>query len=692
MTHFSTGLAWLFFILCATAAAAAPEIKPAPPQPPTWCLGATHAPLQPHTGDAVKITAQVLPDVTGVILQYQTVEPGAYVELKDPAYAASWLSVPMQAGNKTKEAATFTADLSSKMQQHRRLVRYRIATQDSSGKRVYFPDASDASPNFAYFVYDGIPGWAGAINPQGADPTLTKVMTFPPAVFNRVQAYHLIGKKVSIENATWNEQAGGKEFKYTGTLVVDGEVFDHVHYRARGGVWRYAIGKNMWKIDLPAEHRLHAKDDLGQPYAVPWSKINLRGCIQLGTYGRRGEQGMYEAVSFRLFNLAGVEAPRTHWVQLRIIDEPAENPPDQYHGDFWGLYLAIENEDGKFLKAHGLPDGNLFKMANGTGELNHQGVEQVADRSDLDKFLANYEGDNPTDDWWRANLNLPSYYSYRSICECIHHYDIGSGKNYDYYHNPVTARWQVIPWDLDLTWASHMFGNGEEPFKSRVLVRPGFRLDYQNRLREIRDLLFNPEQTGQLIDECAAIICDPAGAPSIVEADRRKWDNHPALALGGGQAGQGQFYRASRTHDFPGMTKLMKDYIKTRGTSVDAALLKDPKIPETPTANYTGPREFPADQLRFRAGPYQGSAAFAAMKWRLAEITPNAAPRTPHSYEITALWESPELLKLDQEVTIPALTLPGHTYRVRVRMKDATNRWSHWSDPVEFTAAQPPAH
>ena len=26
--------------------------------------------------------------------------------------------------------------------------------------------------------------------------------------------------------------------------------------------------------------------------------------------------------------------------------------------------------------------------------------------------------------WWRDNLDLPRYYSYRAIVECIHHYDI----------------------------------------------------------------------------------------------------------------------------------------------------------------------------------------------------------------------------------------------------------------------------
>src|SRR4030095_8802160 len=37
----------------------------------------------------------------------------------------------------------------------------------------------------------------------------------------------------------------------------------------------------------------------------------------------------------------------------------------------------------------------------------------------------------------------------------------------------------------------------------------------------------------------------------------------------------------------------------------------------------------------------------------------------------------------------PALVKVGRTYRVRVRMKDDTGRWSHWSLPVEFVAGQP---
>jgi hypothetical protein len=678
---------WCGLLGAAALAASAPA--PSPEQP-AWLLSAKHSPSQPRSGEPVQITAQVQPGVARVTLQCQVVEPGAYVELKSPAYQSNWVSWPMQPETNALAGTTFTAQLPASLQRHRQLVRYRFLPADAPRPSSSAPAPDAIRPNFAYFVYDGIPAWTAAIQPSSQNPRLSARITFSPEAMRRVQAYHLLGRKSSIENATWREQDGGKDYRYTGTLVADGVVYDHIRYRARGGVWRYAMGKNMWKFDLPTGQRLAARDDFGRPYPVAWNKVNLRSCIQQADYGMRGEQGLFEAVGFRLFNLAGVAAPHTHWIQLRIIDEPEENPADQYRGDFWGLYLAIENEDGRFLKAHDLPDGNLYKMSGGSGELSHQGTGAAADGADLDRFIGAYSGGPRPETWWRTNLNLPCYYSYRAICECIHHYDIGEGKNYDYYHNPATGQWQVIPWDIDLTWADYMYGGGEEPFKSHVLARPIFRLDYQNRLRELRDLLFNPEQAGQLIDEYAAVIRDPAGTPSLAEADRRKWDYHPAMAMGG-KAGQGLFYRAAPTTDLPGMVRLMKTYVQSRGAWIDAHLLNDPKIPAQPVATYTGAPNFPAAQLRFRASPYQGASPFAARKWRLAEITPTKGvpvePGAPRRYEITPVWESAELAA--EEIVVPeGAVRAGHSYRARMRVKDLGGRWSHWSMPVEFVASR----
>jgi hypothetical protein len=65
-------------------------------------------------------------------------------------------------------------------------------------------------------------------------------------------------------------------------------------------------------------------------------------------------------------------------------------------------------------------------------------------------------------------------------------------------------------------------------------------------------------------------------------------------------------------------------------------------------------------------------------------------PGTPSHYEIEPLWTSTELTSFNRRVAIPpAYVQPGHTYRVRVKFKDNSGRWSRWSAPVEFTAGTP---
>ena len=63
--------------------------------------------------------------------------------------------------------------------------------------------------------------------------------------------------------------------------------------------------------------------------------------------------------------------------------------------------------------------------------------------------------------------------------------------------------------------------------------------------------------------------------------------------------------------------------------------------------------------------------------------TPGYEPGTEWKYEIDAAWESGELSSFNNTLDHSGANLQtGHTYRARVRMKDAAGRWSHWSAPV----------
>ena len=607
-----------------------------------------HRPEQPKNAEDVTITVKATDsdDVNSVTLSYQLVEPGSYIELNDPLYQSSWTSVAMTddgaGGDEEAGDDIYTVVLDASIQTHRRLVRYRITAVDNTGATVTGPYADDTQPNFAYFVYDGVPLWRGAIRPGS-----TSVVEYGTDVMRSIPVYHLISKKSDVETCTWYSKYAGDEYKWSGTLVYDGEVYDHIRYRARGGVWRYAMGKNMWKFDFNRGHSFQARDDYGRKYDTKWDKLNFSACIQQGNYWHRGEQGLFEAAGFKLFNLAGVESPKTHWLQFRIIDELDETGATQYVGDFWGLYLVLEQMDGRFLDEHGLPDGNLYKMDNvypDGGDLNNQGPTAATDKSDLKAFIGAYKLYQPAI-WWLAHVDVEKYFSYRTIVDGIHHYDIGSGKNYFYYLSPVPDvrgyyLWSVLPWDIDLTWNDDMFdcGNrGNGTFKKYGLWdNSTLRVMRNNRIRDIRDLLFNTDQGWKLLDDLAAIIDNPAGGPSMVDADRAMWDYNPIMVsslVNSSKAGQGRFYQIAPTKDFPGMVQIMKSYVGQRATVGDPRtsqepgldpMASDPSIPYTPTITYTGSPGFPVNTLTFESTDFddpEGIRTSPGTRWRIAEVS-----------------------------------------------------------------------
>ncbi|MHC4439404.1 MAG: lamin tail domain-containing protein [Planctomycetota bacterium] len=602
-----------------------------------------HSPKQPKSGQAVTISAKVTDSdgVADVTLSYKIIEPGSYVNIKDPQYNTNWINVPMHDNGLDGDAIagddTYSAQIPGFVQAHRRLVRYRIMIVDNGGRALMVPYPDDPQPNFAYFVYDGVPAWYGAIRPGS-----TPVVKYDSDIMNSLPVYHLISKNSDIEACTWFEKYGGSDYRWYGTLVYDGTVYDHIRYRPRGGVWRFAMGKNMWKFNFNRGHRFQARDDYGKKYDTKWDKMNFSACIQQGSFGQRGEHGMFEALSNKLFNMADVPTSKTNWVHFRIIDEryedgtlnaahsPLTNRGTQYDGDFWGVYMTLEQMDGRFLDEHDLPDGNLYKMdqayPNGL-KLNNQGPTGVTDNSDVTSFRSGYQSYS-SEDWWGNNVNLESYYGLYAIYNAVHHGDITS-KNHFFYQNPelttnewgTNSLWWQLVWDVDLTWTCY-YGSMSDPFsRSGVLNHPEINIACRNRVREIVDLLFNPDQTNQLIDEFAAVIDDPDGGSSIVDADRAMWDYHWAVGNGAYpryinqqasfKAGQGRFYEEAGqrgyTRSFEGMVQVMKDFVVERQSRMNS-ISNDSAIPHTPTVTATGPPTFPINSLTFETSPFPRAA------------------------------------------------------------------------------------
>jgi len=484
-------------------------------------------------------------------------------------------------------------------------------------------------------------------------------------------------------------------------------VYDHVAMRLRGANGRYHLaGKRSMRIRFNRGSYLQAYDIGGNEYPTEWRQL-----VVGKMFGNRldGNFGVPETINNELWRLVGVPAPYTHWFHFRVVDGAVEAPSGvngQYYGDFWGMFLAFEPYDARFIDAHDLPNGNLYKLTNqindGKLQQRYQALRAVSNAEDYNNIRNNL-GPNQSQQWLHANVNYDEWYRYHAVVEAIRHYDYWPSvtKNMAWYFtpdddNPLGRLW-YLPYDSDASWGPTWNG-GNDRAKNAIYSgsgQPAMKLEYRNVIREIRDLIFQPEVIYPWIDRTAQLIS------AFSSADRDRWKDAPA------DAGRQDFGPLSaKVQDMKNFAFVGGSWpggsVGAGGQAAHLDQLANAEgdltsIPNTPTAISTSPPGSPVDSLTFRSSPFsdpQGNHTFAAMAWRIGEVTNPAAPAydplAPHKFEYAALWESGELTTFSDTIAIPGGALEvGHTYRVRVRMKDTSGRWSHWSAPVPLTTGEP---
>ncbi|HEX5218965.1 MAG TPA: lamin tail domain-containing protein [Verrucomicrobiae bacterium] len=702
-----------------------------------------HTPESPTSTNQIIITAKVTDPqgVGSVQLQYQLVTPGNYLPVMlpvpinqliantsltptiNPAYtnAANWTTLPMRdngtAGDAVAGDDIYTAVLPA--QGNRVLVRYRIIVTDTLGASRRAPFEDDLAMNFGCYVYDGIPAYQGTSS----------------AVLQSLPVYTLLTRAQDVAECTAYNGAyqipqfygayghpGRQAFNWPGTLIYDGQVYENIHYRLRGANGRYQPGKRNWRFEMNRGNYFAARDQFGQKFPRKWQHITTGK----GSNNRLGLTfGLNEVVNYFLWNKVGVPAPETLYFHFRVVDGVQE-APDQYNGDFWGLNWAQEDYDAAFLDNHGMEKGNLYKLIN-AAFTNNLAADMVEQRRYQGPFAVTNGMDgaaiqngllaNQTEDWIRARVNCEAWYRYHAVCEAVRHYDFwpDANKNAAWYFEPpynasngFYGRFWTLPWDTDSTWGA-TWNSGQDLVYNGIFLagsHPQLQRDYRNVVREIRDLLFQPDQINPVIDAHAARIA------AFVPADLARWSNAPAS--GGNYvsmvAGAG-FATPAHTSGIAGQVADMKEFMFTGGshpwwidrqtigaggwiTRLDT-VASDASIPSKPVIYYVGQSNFPMNSLTFECLPFsdpQGAGTFAGMQWRLAEVRntnqPPADLRVVPPLEWDAVWESGTLATWNNRITIPGVVVETNKiYRARVRHLDNTGRWSKWSAPLEFTPA-----
>lgn len=629
----------------------------------------TCEPQEPKAGESVTVTAKVT-DANGIIavaMEYQAVLAGQYVPAhlplspgvlqntpdaepaRNPEYysAASWTGVFMLDDGTGADAVAgddiYTAVIPA--QPNRTLVRYRLQTMDMLGAHTTAPYPDDPAMNFAYYVYDGVPDYEG----------------FSSEMLQSLPVYHLITRQEDMHQALGYDGAdqipqfaGGANparfvYNWYGTFVYDGVVYDNIRYRLRGANGRYLGGntKRSMRFRFNRGHYFQARDAEGNPYPTKWRTLTTAKGFdnrQTLTYA------LNEHVNFYMFNTLGVPAPYSHYFHFRVVDG-AEEAPDPWHGDFWGLGFAQETYDVRFLETHGLPKGNLYKLINSTtdakAQQRYQAPYAVTDGSDHDNIENRLTGYS-TPEFIRNHVRLDKWYIYHALAQAIRHYDYwpSANKNATWYFEPVYTpensylglMW-TLPWDTDATWGP-TWNSGHDVVYNSIFPaggggsdgasNPELQPDYFNAVREIRDLLWQRDQIESLLAESAASISE------FVEADRLRWLNGPS------DAGN---YRGLSGAGKNGLAALVDDMVDfafeggnwpggSVGQGGQAAFLdsladgtEGAFIPRTPSITYIGDPNFPANGLRFRTSAFsdpQGSQSFGAVKWRIAEVSPDA--------------------------------------------------------------------
>ena len=685
-----------------------------------------HLPAMPVASQPVIVTAKVTdPDgVSAVTLSYQSNDPGAYIRKTDAAYTTSWTALPMlddgTGGDALSGDSIYSVTVPASVQTHRRLVRYRINAADTGGRSVLVPYSDDECPNFAWLCYNGVPAWSGAVEPGVASARGT-VKNFPASLMGTLPVYQLIANGADVTNSQWS--SGSDTVRMWGTLVYDGKVYDHVQFHNRGEASTYQCGKNKWRFHFNRTRNFEPCDNYGRRYNETWDDFSLNSCASPWIVANRGMAGLDESVSFKLYELAGLPSPRTHYLSFRVIDAAAEAPSTQYDGDLWGLYMAVESIDGSFLDERGLPDGNTYKIEGGGGDKKNQGATHPLNTSDWDTFRAGSTA-SATEAWWRANLNLPAYFSFHAVNRITGNVDLREGWNHCFYHHPDN-RWIPVPWDLDMMYIAETHWSGTIDQRLCLNAAP-IKIEFKNRCREILDLLCsdaanNGGQVGQAIDEMSQVV-NPAGvALTWADVDECMWNRHTRTAGGHpnnfyrtpyaqGQIG-GTWNRTLVTADHEGFVAFLKGYVtdtdpntfgvgdgdqRGYGFNYLEQEATDTGVPFRPVITHVGAPGFSANDLRFQSSAFSApsSVIFAAMQWRMAEIgAPGLAgyiADEPRKYEIEEKWTSGELPVFSANIRVPtSVAQPGRTFRARVRQKGNNGRWSQWSLPAQFVAAAP---
>lgn len=310
--------------------------------------------------------------------------------------------------------------------------------------------------------------------------------------------------------------AMGIDFQYVHSdLEIGGTVLKDVAVRYKGNS-TFAMSRGTLKRSLKVDLNKYVS---GQKLAGQ-TKINLHSNVTDGGW-------MNEPVSYRLFRESSVPAPRTSYARVYLT------VPGQYDHKYVGLYSVVEEIDKRFAQARfGRSDGAILKPSTRTlfTDLGddwpkyQQIYDPKTEMTDAQKKrviafakLVSHASDADFAAQAPSFLDVDEFARYLAVNVWLANMDsiLSMGQNFYLYLHPATNKFQIIPWDLDLSFGGMGGGTelsvehpwrGQNLFLERLWRVDAFKKAYLARMKEFNGTLFRPERIGKIVDETAAVI------------------------------------------------------------------------------------------------------------------------------------------------------------------------------------------
>lgn len=371
------------------------------------------------------------------------------------------------------------------------VVRYRVTLRTDDVSTIVSPDPErDAFAWHAYFV-----------DPQESTNQPNQYHLFlSSSNWRQLHSWTSAGRVSGNQpNPTWNSEVSA-------TFVSQGQVFD-VTVRHQGSRWNRRGGQTIG-FDCPSHLN-------GSAQVRSWRVRfpSYRHWDDMDTLILQKQSGWPQRVAFKMFELAGVPAPRTSWADVRIngcsfnsdafqIERPGRDLVDRWFDDVGDLfksqgYTGDEGPwswgDSRLIQGsrNGFSESDRYEYtynrktrnwSNKPGDGNSDVVETMIEalhqaRGRGTVFLRNWLSDN-----FDVDLTL------RYICTINY---VGTFddmfQNHYLYRKADDGKWCMFPWDMDNTlggsfgeWNAHPFRGAEE----RRIGNVGNRSGWWNRIKD----------------------------------------------------------------------------------------------------------------------------------------------------------------------------------------------------------------